>query len=234
MRRLFGIFAFVFSLFSASPAALAKVTIDIDLSTQQMHVESNSGSYDWPVSSARSGFSTPRGYYRPQRLERMHFSRKYHNSPMPHSIFFRGGYAIHGTGAVRDLGRPASHGCIRLAPGNAATLYSLVRQEGARIQITGTPPGSTLFAEARPGRAHVARSHAARKHYAAARRAHKTQYAGVQREHRAHHAAARVQRDAFGYAQPRQPAPYAYAPVQPRHRGTVRVWQAGPFGWYRY
>jgi lipoprotein-anchoring transpeptidase ErfK/SrfK len=51
---------------------------------------------------------------------------------MPHSIFFLGGYAIHGTGYVRSLGRPASHGCIRLAPGNAARLYSLVRQHGNR------------------------------------------------------------------------------------------------------
>ena len=51
---------------------------------------------------------------------------------MPHSIFFKGGYAIHGTGYVRYLGRPASHGCIRLAPGNAARLFSLVRQHGFR------------------------------------------------------------------------------------------------------
>jgi lipoprotein-anchoring transpeptidase ErfK/SrfK len=62
----------------------------------------------------------------------MHYSRKYDNSPMPHSIFFKGGYAIHGTGYVRYLGRPASHGCIRLAPGNAARLFSLVRQHGFR------------------------------------------------------------------------------------------------------
>ena len=234
MRRVFAVFAFIASLLAASPAALAKVSIDIDLSSQTMHVESAAGSYDWPVSSARSGFSTPRGAYRPQRLERMHYSKKYHNSPMPHSIFFRGGYAIHGTGAVGQLGRPASHGCIRLAPGNAATLYALVQQEGARIQISGTPPGSTRFADAPRKRHHVAGRHASRKHYASARGARKTHYAAAHRTHRAHYAAARVQRDAFGHAQPRHAAPYAYAPVQPRHRGTVRVWQAGPFGWYRY
>jgi lipoprotein-anchoring transpeptidase ErfK/SrfK len=60
----------------------------------------------------------------------MHYSSKYENSPMPHSVFFKGGYAIHGTGYIRSLGRPASHGCIRLAPGNAATLYGLIRQYG--------------------------------------------------------------------------------------------------------
>ena len=233
MRRVFAVFAFIASLLAANPAALAKVSIDIDLSSQTMHVESASGSYDWPVSSARSGFSTPRGAYRPQRLERMHYSKKYHNSPMPHSIFFRGGYAIHGTGSVSQLGRPASHGCIRLAPGNAATLYALVQQEGARIQITGTPPGSTRFADAPRKRHHVASRGHQRKHYAGAQRSHRAHYAGVQRSHRTHYAAARVKRDAFGHAQSRQAAPYAYAPVQSRHRAPVKAWQAGPFGWFR-
>ena len=233
MRRVLAVFAFIASLLAASPAALAKVSIDIDLSSQTMHVESAAGSYDWPVSSARSGFSTPRGAYRPQRLERMHYSKKYHNSPMPHSIFFRGGYAIHGTGAVSQLGRPASHGCIRLAPGNAATLYSLVQQEGARIQIIGTPPGSTRFADAPRKRHHVAARGHLRKHYASAQRSHRAHYAAVQRSPRTHYAATRVQRDAFGYAQRRQAAPYAYAPYQSRHRAPVKAWQAGPFGWFR-
>jgi lipoprotein-anchoring transpeptidase ErfK/SrfK len=57
---------------------------------------------------------------------------------MPHSIFFYGGFAVHGSNAVRTLGRPVSHGCIRLAPGNAATLYSLVaaNRSDARIVVT--------------------------------------------------------------------------------------------------
>jgi single-stranded-DNA-specific exonuclease len=35
-------------------------------------------------------------------------SAKYGNAPMPHSIFFYGQYAIHGTNAVGALGSPAS------------------------------------------------------------------------------------------------------------------------------
>lgn len=120
-----------------SPASA--VDIAIDLTSQTMRVASARGVEVWPVSTARSGYVTPRGTFRPYRLERMHYSRKYHMSPMPYSIFFRGGYAIHGTGSVSQLGRPASHGCIRLAPGNAARLYSLVQAEGARISISGTP-----------------------------------------------------------------------------------------------
>ena len=51
-------------------------------------------------------------------------------SPMPYSVFYHGGYAIHGTGAVSRLGRPASHGCVRLHTANAKTFYNLVRRVG--------------------------------------------------------------------------------------------------------
>lgn len=131
------------ALLIGSVPAQATVAVAIDLSQQKMHVTSSRGSYDWPISSARSGFSTPGGSYAPTRLELMHYSHKFHMSPMPHAIFFRGGYAIHGTYAVSSLGKPASHGCVRLSPGNAALLYDLVKSEGARISITGSPPSST-------------------------------------------------------------------------------------------
>ncbi len=127
-------------------AAEATVQVAIDLTHQRMRVDSNEGSFDWPISTARSGFSTPHGSYAPTHLELMHYSHKYHMSPMPHAIFFRGGYAIHGTYSTASLGRPASHGCVRLSPGNATQLYDMVRREGARIAISGTPPASRPFA----------------------------------------------------------------------------------------
>ncbi len=130
----------LFGLFMMISAAEAKVAVRIDISSQTMSVSVDGWHYaSWRVSTARRGYWTPRGSFRPFLLKRMHYSRKYDNSPMPHSIFFLGGYAIHGTGYVRSLGRPASHGCIRLAPGNAAKLYSLVQQygkSGTRIVIT--------------------------------------------------------------------------------------------------
>ena len=82
------------------------------------------------------------GVFRPQAMLPVAFSKKYNNSPMPHSIFFTGSYAIHGSYEVGHLGRPASHGCVRLAPANAATLFAMVKKEGAVITITGSPPGS--------------------------------------------------------------------------------------------
>ena len=127
------------SLVMAASAAQAKVAVWIDISSQTMTVSVDGWRYaNWRVSTARSGYWTPRGSFRPYLLKRMHYSRKYDNSPMPHSIFFRGGYAIHGTNYVKRLGTPASHGCVRLHPANAATLYALVERNGrdsTRIEI---------------------------------------------------------------------------------------------------
>ena len=113
---------------TASAGLVAKV----DLSAQTMTVIKNGRvMYRWPVSTARRGYVTPTGSWRAKRIHRMWHSRKYDMSPMPYSVFYHGGYAIHGTGAVKNLGRPASHGCVRLHTSNAAQFYSLVKQIGA-------------------------------------------------------------------------------------------------------
>ena len=150
----------VLSGFICFSAAEAQVRIHIDLSTQRMQVDSNDGSYSWPISTARSGYVTPDGSFAPQSLQRMHYSHKYHMSPMPYSIFFRGGFAIHGTYETAYLGHPVSHGCVRLSPANAAILFNMVKAEGARITITGSPPRAPIYArrhERRYARAAYAR-----------------------------------------------------------------------------
>ena len=131
------VFGLCLTAFLATEAS-ASVTVQISNSAQRMRVYIDGGlTYAWPVSTARRGYRTPAGSYRVQRMERMWYSRKYHMSPMPYSLFFRGGYAIHGTNSIRQLGRPASHGCVRLHPGNAAALYRLVQSRGgARIVVT--------------------------------------------------------------------------------------------------
>jgi hypothetical protein len=156
MRFAVMAYGLVLCLLSAAPVE-AKVAVEIDLSTQVMHVRAGNATYAWPVSTARSGFATPRGRYHPTLLKRMHYSHKYHMSPMPHSIFFNGGYAIHGTYETGFLGRPASHGCVRLAPSHAARLYQMVSEEGAAITIVGTPPRSAIRQKA-PHRAQGATS----------------------------------------------------------------------------
>ena len=130
--------ASVLSIFSIAPA-LAEIVVQIDKSSQRMSVSVNGEPrYTWPVSTGRSGYGTPSGVFAPQMMARRWFSKKYYNSPMPHSIFFYHGFAIHGTTELRRLGGPASHGCVRLHPSNAATLYALVERNGrgsTRIEI---------------------------------------------------------------------------------------------------
>jgi lipoprotein-anchoring transpeptidase ErfK/SrfK len=121
-------------------AAFASLVAQIDLSSQRMHVYVNGKpAYTWKVSTARPGYRTPTGTYKPYNLVRYHRSTIYNGSPMPYSIFFKGGYAIHGSYETKHLGRPASHGCIRLHPSNAARLYALVQRHGksnTTIRIT--------------------------------------------------------------------------------------------------
>lgn len=119
----------IFAFFTYSIKAKAETEIVVSKSKQRMIVHSSEGSYSWPVSTARRGYYTPTGSFRPYSLQPMHYSRKYDNAPMPHSIFFSGGYAIHATPHTGNLGRPASHGCVRLSPGNAATLYGIVKND---------------------------------------------------------------------------------------------------------
>lgn len=110
--------------------AKAEVFITIDKSQQRMYVETPTDYYEWDVSTGRKGYNTPVGDYQPYLMKPMHYSRKYDNAPMPNSIFFHGGYAIHATYDLKRLGQPASHGCIRLHPQNAKWLYRLVKDYG--------------------------------------------------------------------------------------------------------
>jgi lipoprotein-anchoring transpeptidase ErfK/SrfK len=106
------------------------VLIAVDKAAQRLTVTvSGRLRHRWPVSTGRDG-GPPSGTFRPERLERSWFSRKYDWAPMPHAIFFHKGYAIHGTTHVARLGRRASHGCVRLHPAHAATLFALVRGAG--------------------------------------------------------------------------------------------------------
>ena len=136
MRRL--IFAALlaalsFAFLPAATRAAAGVLVRVDRASQTMEVSADGAYlYTWPVSTARPGYRTPTGVFHPQFMAVRWFSRIYYNSPMPYSIFFRGGFAIHGSYEISRLGGPASHGCVRLHPANAAVLFDLAQREGMR------------------------------------------------------------------------------------------------------
>jgi hypothetical protein len=138
---------FALALTIGEAPVLAAVQISINKNTQQMSVSVDGvPRYQFAVSTGRAGYGTPNGTYRPQWMAKKWFSKEYYNSPMPHSIFFHRGYAIHGSYEINRLGGPASHGCIRLHPDNASTLFALVQREGmtaTTIVVYGTNPVAT-------------------------------------------------------------------------------------------
>lgn len=168
MRRLLGILAVILLSLAGLAPARAAVSVRVDIAAQRMTVTTTDGEvHNWTISSGRKGFRSPNGVYRPTRLERSWYSRKY-GGAMPHAVFFRGGYAIHGTTAVGALGRPASHGCIRLHPANAAKLFALVRKHGAgrtTIALNGAASdGLSQFASASgTGKSKLGKSKLAKK-----------------------------------------------------------------------
>ena len=109
----------------------SSIVARVDLSGQLMTVYvDNALVHTFPVSTGRGRYRTPTGRWNAAWLSPKHRSRKYNNAPMPWSVFFYNGYAVHGTTEIKSLGQPASHGCVRLHPDNAKTFYTLVKDIG--------------------------------------------------------------------------------------------------------
>lgn len=141
----------------------------INLTTQTMVVqEGNKTVHSWKVSTGAAGYATPAGTFKPGWMSKLWHSRQYDDAPMPFSVFFNGGIAVHGTMAPSSIGRAASHGCVRLHTANAERFYKLVSRHGmaqTRIVVHGAQPfshreniagrsgkrGSTRSASARSG-----------------------------------------------------------------------------------
>lgn len=112
-----------------TPAAAAEKILlaQIDLSDQRLDLlYKGEHLASWRVSTGRAGFDTPAGTFRPMRMYRRYYSLQYDGAAMPHAVFYDRGYAIHGSDDTASLGRPASHGCVRLHPREARTFFDLV------------------------------------------------------------------------------------------------------------
>src|SRR5882672_4740831 len=144
------------ALLCLSAPAKAELLVNISKSQQRLSVVIDGAeTYRWPVSTGRRGHETPSGSFHPTRLERHWYSRQYGLTPMPWSVFFHRGYAVHGTMEAYNLGHAASHGCVRLRPDNAAILFSLVRKrdsKNVKLVVMNGPlpaaPGASPLAEA--------------------------------------------------------------------------------------
>ena len=144
------------SLSVIASSASAALLIKVDKSTQTLTVARDGRTlHTWAVSTGKAGHATPSGSFTTFRMEADHFSKEWDEAPMPHAVFFtKQGHAIHGSFDVKRLGSPASHGCVRLAPANAATLFSLVRQEGlSNTQVVLSGSEQAALERKRPQRA---------------------------------------------------------------------------------
>jgi lipoprotein-anchoring transpeptidase ErfK/SrfK len=138
------------------------LTAAINLTTQKMTVSyGGKVQHSWAISSGARGFETPAGAFKPQWTAKLWHSRTYDMAPMPHAVFFNGGIAVHATTSVGRLGSPASHGCVRLAPANAAQFYALVAKHGnvhTRITVNGRPNFNDEVASSRRSRQQLAQA----------------------------------------------------------------------------
>jgi lipoprotein-anchoring transpeptidase ErfK/SrfK len=106
----------------------ASIIVTVSKSDQHMIVTvDGKPRFKWSVSTGARGYATPSGHYKVSWLDEHHKSKQYNDAPMPYAIFFDEGKAIHGFAG--NVGGPASHGCVRLATGNAKTLFRLVEQQ---------------------------------------------------------------------------------------------------------
>jgi hypothetical protein len=168
---------------ATNPAA-PSILINIDKASQRMTVWLDGAQrYDWPVSTGKSGYSTPSGTFTPLSMNKVWYSKEWDNAPMPHAIFFmKDGHAIHGSYEVKHLGKAVSHGCVRISPQNATTLYALVEKSGLKntqVVLAGDTPG---------GEAKVANS-------ASSRTRHSQSAAASQTRH--NHVASRLSRPRY-------------------------------------
>lgn len=133
MRSVIVLIGLLVAMILPQAASAERLIARVDKSKQTMIVTLDDEIiYNWLVSSGKKGFDTPSGEWTAQSKFIKYFSKKYDNAPMPYAVFFFDGYAIHGTTAVKMLGRPASHGCIRVLTKNAKTFNELVTEVGLK------------------------------------------------------------------------------------------------------
>ena len=144
----FGMYPSRYQLMDPAKIQNAAVRLTVDLDRQLLVVKSPALTAEFKISSGLlPGHGTPGSgkCFIPDFVEATHHSSLYNKAPMPNSVFFNGNIALHGTSAANEtlLGKPASHGCVRLSRADAKTVHALVRENGksnVAICVTGAAP----------------------------------------------------------------------------------------------
>lgn len=136
MYRLFALITLVAASVLTPARVHADVLAHVILSEQRLHLYVDGEKKDvWKISGGKHPGWTRTGTFRPYFLSRHHRSSLFRGAPMPYAVFYDSHWAIHGTNAIKRLGRPASHGCVRLHPKHAAILFKLVQKRGKKNTV---------------------------------------------------------------------------------------------------
>lgn len=137
-RILIVVSAFILAWIPESRAASSSggfQRVIIDKTNQLLRAyEGNRLVFQSRVSTGKPGKRTPSGTFSAKGKERMHYSRRYHNAPMPYSVHLGGHYFIHGFSSVPRY--PASRGCIRMPVDSARQFFGWINP-GALVSIRG-------------------------------------------------------------------------------------------------
>lgn len=129
----------IFNLYNKKGELIkARGTNHVLVSTAGVHYDKKKGK--------KRQYLTPEGVFSVDWQEKMHYSKAYGNAPMPWSTFFAwdGAVAIHGAtpNEFDDLGRNASHGCVRVHPTNAKSFFDFVQSVGKQNVIIQVLPSA--------------------------------------------------------------------------------------------
>ena len=112
------------------------VVVVISLDEQRVYVYRNGIAIGLStISSGKRGHETPPGVFTILQKDRIHYSNKYDNAPMPFMERLTwDGVALHGG---RLPGYPASHGCVRLPQAFAEKLFAIT-QRGETVVVANS------------------------------------------------------------------------------------------------
>ncbi len=100
--------------------------IQVDLSSQRLTAwKGGTPVYAVTVSTGKKSTPTRTGVFRVQtKLRKTRMRGRNYNLPnVPYTMYYQGGYAIHGAYWHRRFGTPVSHGCVNVAPNHAKWLF---------------------------------------------------------------------------------------------------------------
>ncbi|NJM20214.1 MAG: L,D-transpeptidase [Richelia sp. RM2_1_2] len=101
--------------------------IQVDLSEQRLIAwQGNKAVFGVIVSTGKRTTPTPIGVFNIYtKLNKTRMKGDDYDIPdVPHTMYYQGGYGIHGAYWHNNFGTPVSHGCVNLAPNQAKKLFN--------------------------------------------------------------------------------------------------------------